>query len=93
MAALLRRFPLGGIILGDVHRPEGPAAGFSGGRWVPCAGLRGNDDGVQRWCDCGRVLLVGSSRLVFLLDFPSFEVGAAAGGACGDDDRRGAVSA
>jgi hypothetical protein len=46
MVALLCRFPLGGIILGDVHRPEGPVVGFSGGRWVPCAGLRGNDDGV-----------------------------------------------
>jgi hypothetical protein len=65
MAALLRRFPRGGIILGDVHRPEGPVVGFSGGCWVPCAGLRGNDDGVQRWCDCGRILLVGSSSGVF----------------------------
>jgi hypothetical protein len=30
MAALQRRFPLGGIILGDVHRLEGPVVGF---RW------------------------------------------------------------
>jgi hypothetical protein len=28
-------------------------------------GLRGNDDGDQRWCDCGRILLVGFSFGVF----------------------------
>jgi hypothetical protein len=65
MAALQRHFPLGGIILGNVHRPEGPVVGFSGGCRVPCAGLRGNDDGVQRWWDCCRILLVDSSFGVF----------------------------
>jgi hypothetical protein len=39
--------------------------GFSGGWWVPCAGLHGNDDGVQRWWVCGGILLVGSSSGVF----------------------------
>jgi hypothetical protein len=28
-------------------------------------GLRGNDGGDQRWCDCGRILLVGFSSGVF----------------------------
>jgi hypothetical protein len=65
MAVLQRRFPLGGIILRVVHQLEGPVVGFSGGCRVPCAGLRGNDDGVQRWYDCGRILLVGSSFGVF----------------------------
>jgi hypothetical protein len=59
MAALQRHFPLGGIILGDVHRSEGPVVGLTGERRVPCATLGGNDDDVQRWCDCGRILLVG----------------------------------
>jgi hypothetical protein len=65
MAALLCRFPLVGIILGDVHGPEGPVVGFSGGCWVPCAGLPGNDDSVQLWWDCGGILLVGSSSGVY----------------------------
>jgi hypothetical protein len=35
MAALQRCFPLGGIILGDVHWPEGPLVGFRWGQVTP----------------------------------------------------------
>jgi hypothetical protein len=59
-------------------------------------GLRGNDDGDERWCDCCRILLVVSSSGVFdsfsSLTFLYLKSKLQPRGRV-DDDRRWAVSA
>jgi hypothetical protein len=55
---------------------------FGCGCSVLHGGYRCNDDSDERWCGCCLTMLVGflfrRVRLIFLLNFPCYEVGAAA---------------
>jgi hypothetical protein len=65
MAVLQRRVPLGASSLEMYIGWRDQWLDSVAGVGFRADGLRGNDDGDQRWCGCGRILLVGFSSGVF----------------------------